>query len=91
MIWYKSITVTIGRNLFKRSFSKIVVTVVKMFIGQYDVNLLGGFPVFGLRMICAFFLYAGKYLLSKTPLNNWVRYFFRVIGSSLRILLVMRS
>jgi hypothetical protein len=34
---------------------------------------------------------AGKYPLSRTALNNWVRYFIPIIGSFFRILPVMRS
>jgi hypothetical protein len=44
-----------------------------------------------MRMICATFHCAGKYPLSKTALNNWVRYFIPMIGNFLRILPVLRS
>jgi hypothetical protein len=60
-------------------------------IGQEDVSSLGGFPGFNMRMTCAIFHCAGKYPLSRTALNNWVRYFIPIIGSSFRILPVMRS
>jgi hypothetical protein len=63
----------------------------KRLIGRYDVNLLGDFPGFKMNMICATFHCAGKYPLSKTALNNWVRYFIPMIGNSLRIMAVMRS
>jgi hypothetical protein len=53
----------------------------KRHIGRYDVNSLGGFPGFKMTMICATFHSAGKYPLSKTALNNWVRYFIPMIGS----------
>jgi hypothetical protein len=63
----------------------------KTLIGRQDVNSLGGFAGFKMRMVCATFHCAGKYPLSKTALNNWVRYFIAIIGNSLRILPVMRS
>jgi hypothetical protein len=44
-----------------------------------------------MRIICATFRCAGKYPLSKTALNNWVRYFNRRLDNSLRMLPVMRS
>jgi hypothetical protein len=62
----------------------------KRLIGRYDVNSLGGFPGFKMKMICATFHCARKYPLSKTALNKWVRYFIPMIGNSLRILPVMR-
>jgi hypothetical protein len=57
----------------------------------YDVNSLGSFPGFKMRMTCATFHCTRKYSLSRTSLNNWVRYFIPIVGSSLRILPVMRS
>jgi hypothetical protein len=56
----------------------------KMLIGRQDVNSLGGSPFFKMRMVCATFHCAGKYPLSKTALNNWVRYFIPIIGNSVR-------
>jgi hypothetical protein len=44
---------TIGRNLYKRSFSKIFDTVGKRLIGLQDVNSLGGLPGFRMRVTCA--------------------------------------
>jgi hypothetical protein len=44
-----------------------------------------------MRMICATFHCAGKYTLSKTALNNWIRYFIQMVGNSLRILPVMMN
>jgi hypothetical protein len=66
---------TIGSILSKRIFSKALGTVGKRFIGWWDVNSLGGFPGFEMRIICATFHRDRKYPLSKTSLNNWVRYF----------------
>jgi hypothetical protein len=37
-----------------------------------------------MRMICATFHCAGKYPVSRTALNNWVRYFIPIIGNFLR-------
>jgi hypothetical protein len=82
---------TIGRSLLNRSFSKCLDTMGKRFNGQWDVNSLGSFPGFEIRMICATFHCAGKYLLSSTALNNWIRNCIPIIGNSLRILPVMRS
>jgi hypothetical protein len=82
---------TNGRNLLKRSFSKALGTTGKRLIGRYGVNSLGGFPGFTMRMICATFHCAGKYPLSRTALNNGVRYFIPITGSPLRFLPVMRS
>jgi hypothetical protein len=72
---------------FKRCFSETLDTMGKRLIGRKDVNLLGSFPGLKMRMICATFHCAGKYPLSKTALNNFVRYlyFFAIIGNSLRI------
>jgi hypothetical protein len=42
-----------------------------------------------MRMICVTFHCIGKYPLSKTTLNNWLRNFIPMIGNSLRILPVI--
>jgi hypothetical protein len=55
-------------GLFKRSFSKTLNTVGKRLIGREDVNLLGCFPGFKMRMIYVTFHYAGKCPLSKTDI-----------------------
>jgi hypothetical protein len=50
---------TIGRGLFESIFPKTLDTMGKRLIGQYDVNSLGGFLGFKMRMICAIFHGAG--------------------------------
>jgi hypothetical protein len=77
--------------IFKRSFSQTLDTMGRRLIGQYDVNSLGGFPGFKMRMTCATFHCARKYPLSRTALNIRVRYFIPVRGSSFIILPVMIS
>jgi hypothetical protein len=57
----------------------------KKLIGREDVSSCGGFPGFGMRIIRATFLYAGKNPLSKTALNSCVRYCIPIVGSSLKI------
>jgi hypothetical protein len=78
---------TIGRSNFKSSSSDTLDKMGKRPIALWDVNSLGGFPGFKMRMICATLYYA----VSKTELNNWVRNFIPMVGNSLRILPVMRS
>jgi hypothetical protein len=70
---------TIGRNLFKRSFSKTLDAMSKRLISLK------------MKMICATFHCAVMYPLSKTTLNNWVKYLIPIIGNSLRISPVRRS
>jgi hypothetical protein len=43
------------------SFPKTLDTMGKRLIGRYDVNSLGGFPGFKIRLICATFHCARKY------------------------------
>jgi hypothetical protein len=62
----------------------------KRLVDRYDVNSLD-VPGFKMRVICVTFHCAGKYPLSKTALNNWVRYFIPITGNSLRVLPVIRS
>jgi hypothetical protein len=71
-------------------FSTILDTMGRRLISLYDVNSLGGFPGFKMRMTCATFHCTRKYPLSRIALNNRVRYFIPIIGSSLRIISMMR-
>jgi hypothetical protein len=82
---------TVGRRRFKRSFSKTLDVMGKRLMGRQDVSSFRSYPGFGMRMICATFHCAGKYPFSMAALNNCVRYFIPTIGSSFRILPVMRS
>jgi hypothetical protein len=55
----------------------------RMRTGREDVNSLGGFLGFKMRMICATSHCAGKYPVSKAALNIWVRYFIPMVGNAL--------
>jgi hypothetical protein len=66
-------------------FSKNLDAMGKRPIGRQDVNSVGGFPGFKMRMICAIFHCAGNYPVSRTALNIFVRYFILITDNSLRI------
>jgi hypothetical protein len=74
-----------GETLLSGAFKKFLDIMSKIFFGRLDVNSLGSFSGFKMRTICATFHCAGKYPLSKTTLNNWVRYFIPIARNSLRI------